>query len=84
MLRMIAAALVSLAAFAATSQAEDAKAPTPPGSLSDKLDRTDGVIKPPADVDPKISKPAPELRPNSMPVIPPPGSPGGRQDVQPK
>jgi hypothetical protein len=57
---------------------------TQPGSLSDKLDRSDGVIKPPAGVDPRIAKPAPEPDPNSTVVIPPPGSPGGRQDVEPK
>ncbi|MEJ0093129.1 MAG: hypothetical protein WDN46_06780 [Methylocella sp.] len=36
-----------------------------------------GVIKPPAGVDPGLVKPAPELNPNSMPVIPPAKLPGG-------
>lgn len=53
-------------------------------SLSDKLDKSGGVIKPPADVDPKMAKPAPVPNPNSTPVIPPPGSPGGNPDVKPK
>lgn len=55
----------------------------PANSLSDKLDRSDGVIKPPADVDPKMTRPTPETE-SATPVIRPPGSPGGRKDVDPK
>jgi hypothetical protein len=52
-------------------------------TLSDKLNRTDGVLKPPADVDPDIHKDAPAT--GTMPVIPPPGTPGSsRQGVDPK
>jgi hypothetical protein len=54
------------------------------GTLSDKLDKSDGVIKPPSDVDPGMAKQAPVPNPNSTPVIPPPGTPGGNQDVKPK
>lgn len=43
-------------------------------TLSDKLERSDGVIKPPAGVDPEIKTIAPEPNPNSMPVIKPPGT----------
>jgi hypothetical protein len=50
-------------------------------NLSNKLARTDGVICPP-NVDPEIKKPTPEV--GKMPVIPPPGSPGGDQNVRPK
>lgn len=50
-------------------------------TLSDKLARTDGVICPP-DIDPDIKAPTPQGGP--MPVIPPPGSPGGDSSVQPK
>ena len=50
--------------------------------LSDKLARTDGVICPP-NVDPEIKAPTPQSG-NRMPVIPPPGSPGGDPSVQPK
>jgi len=46
-------------------------------SLSQKLDASGGVIKPPPGVDPEISKPAPDPNPNSMPVIKPPGTLGG-------
>jgi len=50
-------------------------------SLSDKLDQAGGVICPP-NVDPGMKTPAPET--GKMPVIPPPGSPGGDPKVQPK
>jgi hypothetical protein len=60
-------------------KAPDGKAGEP---LSDKLARTDGVICPP-DVDPEIRAPTPQSG-NKMPVIPPPGSPGGDPRVQPK
>jgi hypothetical protein len=50
-------------------------------SLSDKLARTDGVICPP-NVDPEIRAPTPGG--GKTPVIPPPGSPGGDQNVRPK
>jgi hypothetical protein len=57
----------------------DSKAGEP---LSDKLARTDGVICPP-NVDPEIKAPTPQSG-NKMPVIPPPGSPGGDPSIQPK
>ena len=52
------------------------------GDLSDKLNATDGVIRPEGNVDPAIRKPAPAV--GSTPVIPPPGSPGGQRGVEPK
>jgi hypothetical protein len=52
------------------------------GNLSDKLARSGGVICPPEHVDPEIKQPTPPGGP--MPVIPPPGSPGGDQSIQPK
>ena len=51
-------------------------------SLSDRLARSDGVICPPSNVDSEIKAPTPPGGP--MPVIPPPGSPGGDPSVQPK
>jgi hypothetical protein len=54
------------------------------GSLSRQLNRSGGVIHPPANVDPGLAQPAPDLGPHSMPVIPPPGTPGGNPDVKPK
>jgi hypothetical protein len=53
----------------------------PNQTLSDKLDRSGGVICPP-NVDPHIKAPTPNT--GNMPVIPPPGTPGGNQSVQPK
>lgn len=50
-------------------------------NLSDKLARTDGVICPP-NVDPEIKAPTPDV--GKMPVIPPPGTPGGDPGVRPK
>jgi hypothetical protein len=55
-----------------------------PSSLSDKLSRSGGVIQPPATVDPAMKQPTPPTGPQSMPVIPPPGTPGNDQDVKPK
>ena len=63
------------------------RGPEPPGttgqggSVTDKLARTDGVICPPA-VDDEIKAPTPDV--GKTPVIPPPGSPGGNRNIQPK
>jgi hypothetical protein len=46
-------------------------------NLSDKLDKSAGVIKPAEEVDPQIVQPAPVPDPNSTTVIPPAGTPGG-------
>jgi hypothetical protein len=51
-------------------------------TLSDKLEKSDGVITPPANMSPDIAVPAPDT--GTTPVIRPPGSPGGNQQVQPK
>jgi hypothetical protein len=50
-------------------------------NLSDKLARGDGVLCPPH-VDPGMATPPPGG--GKTPVIPPPGSPGGDPNVQPK
>jgi hypothetical protein len=52
--------------------------------LSEQLSRSGGVIKPPTNVDRQIQAPTPNPGPKSMPVVPPPGSPGGNPDVKPK
>jgi hypothetical protein len=51
-------------------------------NLSDHLASSGGVICPPPAVDPAIKAPTPDT--GRMPVIKPPGSPGGDQSVQPK
>jgi hypothetical protein len=50
--------------------------------LGDKLAKSDGVLCPPSGVDPEIHAPTPDT--GKMPVIPPPGSPGGDPSVRPK
>ncbi len=51
-------------------------------SLSEKLAQSKGVICPPAGVDSQIQVTPPGG--GQLKVIPPPGSPGGDQSVQPK
>ena len=51
-------------------------------NLSDRLSRQQGTLRPPT-VDPGIQAPAPRGQ-GAMPVIPPPGTPGGDQKVVPK
>lgn len=43
-----------------------------------------GVIQPPAVVDPGMPKVTPDTRRYNTPVVPPPGTPGGNPAVQPK
>jgi hypothetical protein len=50
--------------------------------LGDKLAQSDGVLCPPAGVDPEMRAPTPDA--GKTPVIPPPGSPGGDPSVRPK
>jgi hypothetical protein len=50
--------------------------------LADRLAKSNGVLCPPAGVDPEIRAPTPQT--GKAPVIPRPGSPGGNPDVQPK
>lgn len=52
-------------------------------TLSDKLSAQQGTLRPPA-VDPGIAAPMPQHSQGTMPVIPPPGTPGGNQKVVPK
>ncbi len=50
--------------------------------LGDKLAKSDGVLCPPPGVDPQMHAPTPNT--GTMPVIPPPGGPGGDPNVRPK
>lgn len=59
-------------------RSDDTKGQNP----SRQLSQSQGVVCPPAEVDPKITKPAPER--GRTPVIPPPGSPGSGSNIQPK
>ena len=51
--------------------------------LGKKLDRTDGVIHPLPGVDPGLTISPPHAQ-GTMPVLPPPGTPGGDPGLQPK
>ena len=79
--------LVGLAAAArAAEQSPDQpnKPVEPPASgSSSSLSHSGGVISPPDNVDPQM-KQTPPASGDRMPVIPPPGSPGGDQSVKPK
>lgn len=48
------------------------------GTLSDKLQKSDGVITPP-DTSPSMDVPAPAPNSSTMPIIPPAGTPGSSQ-----
>jgi hypothetical protein len=52
-------------------------------TLSERLNRTEGVIKPPATATPDMTVPAPVPNPGTTPVIPPPGT-SPTDPVQPK
>jgi hypothetical protein len=51
--------------------------------LSEKLKESEGVLKPNSNMD-KEMQITPPPTDSKMPVIPPPGNPGGDQRVQPK
>jgi hypothetical protein len=53
-----------------------------PGSLTDRLSQSDGVLCPPAHLDQEMQKEAPDV--GKTPVIPPPGQPGGDPSTRPK
>ncbi len=50
--------------------------------LGDKLAKSNGVLCPPAGIDPEMRAPTPDS--GNTPVIPPPGSPGGDPNLRPK
>ena len=85
---LIVATLAGLgaSAIAAERPAEQPNQPVEPpavGSSSSDLSRSGGVIRPPADVDPQM-KQMPPSSGDRMPVIPPPGTPGGNPSAKPK
>ncbi len=91
---LIAGAMLMIAqndhARAQDSQTDPKQVPTAPEStrpdqpLSEQLNQSKGVLHPPRNVDPEIQAPAPDPNPNTTPVIPPPGEPGGNPNIQPK
>jgi hypothetical protein len=57
--------------------------PTDSAPLSEKLQNTDGTLKPSPNIDPGMAK-SPTSGAKDGAIIPAPGSPGGRKDVNPK
>jgi hypothetical protein len=53
-------------------------------TLSDKLAQQQGTLQPPQGVDPGMAVSPPAEARGTMPIIPPPGSPGGNPKVVPK
>ncbi len=89
-LSFVAAALLCSGAIAAMAEEPTGRPragqPTVPpaaGVLGSDLNRSGGVITPPAGVDPEIRQTPPPTG-AKMPVIPPPGTPGGDPAVKPK
>jgi len=52
--------------------------------LSEKLDKSGGVIRPPTNIAPEMAVRPPDPNPGTMRVIPPPGTPGGDPTTVPK
>jgi hypothetical protein len=52
--------------------------------LSDRLDRSRGVLRPPGGIDPGLTQAPPPSGPNSTLEIAPPGTPGGKPGANPK
>jgi hypothetical protein len=62
---------------------EKVSPPLEDGAKENKLQRENGVIKPPANIDPGMTEKPPETG-GRMPVIPPPGTRGGNPSLKPK
>jgi hypothetical protein len=66
------------------SEKIEPKSPPPPEEGNkDKFQREDGVIKPPSDIDQGMTIKPPN-KGGTMPVIPPPGTPGDDENIKPK
>lgn len=78
---IVALTLIPAAAFAQAPQTipeaepcvdgRNADGSQPCDTLSEKLDSTGGIIRPPTGIDPDITAPAPDPNPGTTPVIPP-------------
>ena len=74
--------LIGIASLEAAAQTVASNEPGE--SLSQRLERTEGVIRPPSDLNPDARVRPPAADPGTTRVIPPPGERGGNQLVQPK
>src|SRR5260370_28248821 len=85
---MVALSVAQTANMPSQQTVPEATGPGTSGSssepLSDKLDRSGGVIRPPAGVDPGLTLSPPQSGSSKMPVIPPPGTRGGEPEINPK
>ena len=85
----LAMAFFSFVTVAVAADEEGAQRPSAPavppasGSSSSELSRSGGVIAAPVGVDPQM-KQTPPPSGDSMPVVPPPGTPGGNPAIKPK
>ena len=83
---LLAMAFFGFVTVAVAAEEERAKQPSAPavppasGSSSSELSRSGGVITPPIGVDPQM-KQTPPPSGDGMPVVPPPGTPGGNPAV---
>ena len=85
-LAMVFFSFVTLSVAAEEERAKQPSAPAVPpasGSSSSELSRSGGVITPPIGVDPQMKQTLPPSG-DSMPVVPPPGTPGGNPAIKPK
>jgi hypothetical protein len=80
---LVGFAAVAIAAEPPSDQPNKPIEPPASGSSSSSLSHSRGVISPPGNVDPQMKQTPPSAG-DRMPVIPPPGSPGGDQSVKPK
>jgi hypothetical protein len=84
----VAVLFLGFASVGAAADEQGAKQPRAPavppasGSTSSELSRSGGVITPPANVDPAMKK-SPPTSGDRMPVVPPPGAPGGNPSAKP-
>lgn len=92
LLAIIVAAGVPAAALAQGASMQLAQAQSAPSAQAEPCDPAakplsgcqSGVVRPPVTGDKGVIVPPEASRSMPMPVIPPPGSPGGDQSVQPK
>jgi hypothetical protein len=90
---LVAAAVLGFGAMAVAAEEPSARpgagqpatpaVPPASGTSSSDLNRSGGVITPPAGIDPEI-KQTPPPSGSTMPIIPPPGTTGGNPAVKPK
>ena len=82
--RIVGIAVLLSVVYGSSPSAAQGTQAAPKDNPSDKLNQSDGVIKPGGNIDPKMQVNPPDPGPTSTPVIPPPGSPGGNPNVVPK